>query len=213
MEIPIEQLRRDYRLRSLDESDVNPDPSVEFGLWFSQAISARLHEPNAMAVASVSADGHPSVRTVLLRAHDHQGLVFYTNFDSRKGLEMLNHPWAALHFWWGPLERQVRIEGRVEQVDSQTSDHYFSTRPRGSQIGAWVSNQSEAIEGRHVLEERVIDLTNRFEGQEVPRPPNWGGFRVVPNLYEFWQGRPDRLHDRLQYQRIGNTWSIQRLAP
>lgn len=213
METPLERLRLDYSLRSLDESDVNPDPFVEFGSWLGQAISAKVHEPNAMTVASVSADGRPSLRTVLLRAHDHQGLVFYTNYNSRKGQEMQGRPWASLHFWWGPLERQIRIEGRVVQVDPQTSDRYFATRPRGSQLGAWVSDQSEVIIGRHVLEEQLIELTARYEGQTVPRPPNWGGFRVVPDGFEFWQGRASRLHDRLQYQRNGDGWVIRRLAP
>jgi len=213
METELDRLRLEYSLRSLAEVDVNVDPFVEFGRWLSEAISARVHEPNAMTVASVSADGRPSLRTVLLRAHDHQGLVFYTNYDSRKGRELLGQRVASLNFWWGPLERQIRIEGRVEQVDAQTSDRYFASRPRGSQLGAWVSDQSEVILSRDVLEERLIDLTARYEGQTIPRPTNWGGFRVIPDSFEFWQGRPSRLHDRLNYQHIDGLWVIRRLAP
>ncbi|MGH7728063.1 MAG: pyridoxamine 5'-phosphate oxidase [Vulcanimicrobiaceae bacterium] len=209
----VERSRRSYERGGLDESSASPDPLVQFRGWLDEAL-ARLEivEPSAMVLASLGADGQPSQRVVLLRGFDERGFVFFTNYESRKGRELAAHASASLLFWWGALERQVRIEGRVERAAGAESDAYFARRPRGHQIGAWASPQSASLRSRSELEARVQEAEARFAG-EVPRPPFWGGMRVVPASYEFWQGRSNRIHDRLAYRRDGDRWQIVRLAP
>lgn len=213
MPSPISDLRKDYTLNGLDIVDVLPNPIEQFGLWFEAALGAGVAEPNAMHVSTVTADGRPDGRIVLIKDVSNAGFVFYTNYESRKGRELSEQPFAALTFFYPELERQIRIEGRVEKVVADESDAYFDSRPRGSQIGAWVSNQSRVVESRDVLQNRQRELETQFEGGPVPRPPHWGGFRVVPEVLEFWQGRPSRLHDRIRYRREGQKWVIERLAP
>jgi pyridoxamine 5'-phosphate oxidase len=210
----VANMRRDYVLAGLTEADAHSDPIRQFETWFEQALSANLPEPNAMTLATATPDGQPSVRVVLLKGFDERGFTFFTNYESRKGRELAVNPRAALLFFWPELERQVRIEGTVERVTESESDTYFAGRPLGSQLGAWASRQSEVIAGREVLEQRVAELMHRFAGGEVPRPPHWGGFRVRPLVVEFWQGRPDRLHDRLRYRREPSAgWRRERLSP
>jgi pyridoxamine 5'-phosphate oxidase len=206
-------LREEYTRTGLAEADVAPDPVVQFRAWFRDALAADLHEPNAMTLATVTPDGRPSARTVLLKGYDERGFVFYTNFEGRKARELETNPLCALLFYWGELERQVRIEGRASRVSGEESDAYFTSRPRGSRLGAWASEQSRPVQGRSVLEERVRALEAEYEGREIPRPPFWGGYRVEPHTIEFWQGRENRLHDRLVYLRNEGGWKIVRLQP
>lgn len=208
-------MRRDYTLRGLSESDVDADPMRQFAVWFEEAIRADLPEPNAMTLATATPQGLPSARMVLIKGYDARGFVLYTNYESRKGDELLANPYAALVFFWPELERQIRIEGRVERVTAEESDAYFASRPRGSRIGAWASHQSRVLPSREPLEARVRELETQYpdESAPIPRPPYWGGYRVVPDVVEFWQGRPSRLHDRLRYRRAGDTWVIERLSP
>jgi pyridoxamine 5'-phosphate oxidase len=205
-------MRRDYEARGLDEADVLADPLEQFRRWFDEASKAGLMEPNAMALATVDASGQPAARTVLLKGLDARGLAFYTNLESRKAQELAANPKAALLFWWPPQARQVRFEGRVEPVEPAAADAYFASRPRGSQIGAWASAQSRVIAGRAALEAAEQEIAARFP-DDVPRPPFWGGYRLVPARVEFWQGRLNRLHDRLRYTRRADGWTIERLAP
>ena len=198
--------------KPLLESGADPDPLVQFGRWFDEAAAVVPH-PEAMAVATADIGGHPSVRMVLLKGWDANGFVFHTNFDSRKGRELTENPYAALLFHWDPLGRQVRIEGPVERIPERDSDSYFQTRPRGGQIGARASQQSRVIVNREELDREVKILEAQFAGQEVPRPPWWGGLRVQPRMFEFWQNREDRLHDRLRYTPAGDGWKIDRLQP
>ena len=198
----------------LDEADLDRDPIAQFQKWFDQAREAGNPEPSAMTLATVSSDGQPSARMVLLRGVDRSGFVFFTNYRSRKGRELARNPKAALVFYWPELSRQVRITGQVSNTTREESEAYFQTRPRGSQIGAWASWQSSSIADREVLDARVRKLTARFEGKAIPAPANWGGFRLMPDSIEFWQGRANRLHDRLRYSRSsGKSWKIERLAP
>ncbi len=190
-----------------------PDPISQFGAWLRDAEASEPNNPNAMSLATVSADGKPSTRMVLLKGHDDQGFVFYTNFTSHKGRELLANPYASLCFHWKSLGRQIRIEGRAEPVSDAEANAYFASRPRGSQIGAWASEQSRPVESRAILEDRVRALTEKYDGTEVPRPPHWSGFRVVPERIEFWTDRPDRLHDRQVFDREGAGWREQRLQP
>ena len=207
-------LRKEYMQRGLDEGDPDADPIRQFQAWFDAARAASPYEPNAMALATVGADGRPSVRMVLLKGLDERGFVFYTNYESRKGSELEDTPWAALDFFWPAMERQVRVEGRVERASAEESDAYFHSRPVGSQLGAIASRQSEIITGRELLEQRAAELSARYQGQEIPRPEYWGGYRVVPDFIEFWQGRANRLHDRLRYRLSADgSWRIERLSP
>lgn len=203
-----------YRQRGLSRRDLAPDPFEQFRRWFAEAEEVEPPEPNAMTLATATRDGRPSARMVLLKGVDERGFVFYTNYESRKGRELAENPWAALVFWWPHMARQVRVEGRVEKVSEAESDAYFRTRPRGSQIGAWASRQSTVIASRAELEARYRQYEAEFEGREVPRPPYWGGYRLVPEVFEFWQGRLNRLHDRFRYRKQPDgSWVIERLAP
>lgn len=206
-------MRSEYAREGLAEADVDADPVVQFGRWFEQAESAGLLEPTAMTLATSTPDGHPSARMVLLRGFDERGFCFYTSYESRKGGELAANPRAALVFWWGELERQVRIEGRVERTSRSESEAYFHSRPPGSQLSAAASPQSQVIDGRAVLEERVARLATGHQDGQVPLPGFWGGYRLVHEVVELWQGRPNRLHDRLRYRRAGGRWRIERLAP
>jgi pyridoxamine 5'-phosphate oxidase len=214
MDKNIADLRKDYTLQGLSVSDVNPNPFIQFKQWFDQAIAAQLPEPNAMTLATATPEGKPRARMVLLKGFDERGFVLYTNYNSHKGQELAINPQASLVFWWAELERQVRISGSVEKASESESDEYFYSRPLNSRLGAWASNQSEVIESREVLERRMQELQIKYQNQDVKRPPHWGGLRVIPTEIEFWQGRSNRLHDRLLYTRLDDgSWKIQRLSP
>jgi pyridoxamine 5'-phosphate oxidase len=212
--ISLAELRKNYSLGSLDVADVDHDPFRQFDKWFQQAIDAKLPEPNAMTLATVDSRGRPSARIVLIKGVDERGFVFFTNYESRKGRELSANPYGSLLFHWIELERQVRIEGRVVKTDAQQSDAYFASRPLASRIGAWASNQSQVIESRSQLEVREREFSLQY-GDNPPRPPHWGGYRLVPDAIEFWQGRPSRLHDRLLFSRTdeSSNWQIARLSP
>lgn len=213
MDHNIAKLRQDYNFKGLHEADLDPNPLKQFRLWFDEALSANVIEPNAMLLSTVS-NGRPSARIVLLKDLDQAGFTFFTNYESKKGSEMETDPFVALTFFWKELERQVRIEGKVEKTTDAESSEYFAVRPRGSQIGAWASAQSQHLENREELEQRTKLLEERFAGTDVPRPPHWGGYRVIPHYFEFWQGRPSRLHDRLVFQKsVEGSWEIERLYP
>ena len=209
----VSDLRREYGAAGLVEADLDPSPFKQFASWFQQALDAQLAEPNAMTLATVAQDGKPSARIVLLKGFDEQGFVFYTNYESPKALELSENPHAALVFAWIELERQVRITGQTSRVSRQESEAYFCSRPEGSQLGAWASRQSEVISGREVLENRLEELRTEYANKPIPLPSDWGGFRLSPDSLEFWQGRPNRLHDRLRYKLAGARWLIERLSP
>lgn len=210
----IADIRKDYQLQSLLETDVAKDPFTQFGRWWDDAVNSQVEEVNAMTLATASAAGLPAARIVLLKSFSEAGFVFFTNYNSHKGKELEENPQACLVFFWKELERQVRITGRVEKVSEQDSDEYFNSRPAGSRIGAWASPQSSVIDSREVIETNIAKMEARFAGSEVTRPPHWGGYIVIPAVIEFWQGRASRLHDRLQYTRTENgDWKTERLAP
>ncbi|MGO9481353.1 MAG: pyridoxamine 5'-phosphate oxidase [Candidatus Kryptoniota bacterium] len=210
----IAKLRREYSSNRLDETMVDGDPFLQFTKWLEAAVAAEVLDPHAMVIASASRTAKLSARVVLLRGFDRNGFVFYTNYSSRKGTEMLSNPNASAVFLWREVDRQIRIEGTVEKVSDADSDRYFQSRPRDSQIAAWASSQSQVIASREDLDNLFKEFEKRFDGRIVPRPANWGGFRLKPAVYEFWQGRPGRLHDRILYTLVGqSTWEISRLAP
>jgi pyridoxamine 5'-phosphate oxidase len=209
----IADIRKDYKLRSLSELDVAANPIEQFTLWWNEAIASNIDEVNAMTLATADASGRPSARIVLLKGMSENGFEFFTNYESSKGKEMAANNKVALVFFWKELERQIRIEGTVSKLSEQESDKYFFSRPEESRIGAWSSPQSSVIENRVVLDENVLQTRAKFEGKEITRPPFWGGYIVKPTCIEFWQGRSNRLHDRIAYSFENNAWSIKRLAP
>ena len=215
MDSSIADLRQNYTRAGLSEADLNSDPIEQFNVWFQQALDADLLEPNAMTLATATPDGKPTARIVLLKGVSSQGFIFYTNYESQKGQQLIANPYAALVFLWDKLERQIRIEGRVAKLTAEESAEYFHSRPKASQLGAWASDQSRVIPNREVLEQKLTELQERYsDDATIPLPDHWGGFRVIPSRIEFWQGRPSRLHDRLVYdlQADGN-WQIERLSP
>ena len=209
----INTLRHDFSSQTLDEKDVNADPIMQFEKWFKEAVDSKVHEPNAMTVCTATKEGKPSARILLLRNFNESGFVFYTNYTSRKGTEIMENPNCALLFFWPELERQVRIEGVLTKQTSDESDIYFNTRPRTSKLGAWTSAQSKVIDNRKVLDEEYDLLSKKYPDETVPRPPHWGGYILKPSTIEFWQGRPSRLHDPILFVQENNKWKIQRLAP
>jgi pyridoxamine 5'-phosphate oxidase len=210
----LQNLRQDYSAASLSEDTINSNPIKQFDSWFNEAIEAKLHEPNAMTLATATHDGRPSARIVLLKGFDNSGFMFYTNYLSRKGKEITKNPLGAINFFWGELERQVRIEGTIEKLSKEQSDRYFQTRPKMSQLGAVVSPQSQEIANRKILETKMSQLEAEYEDKDVPKPSFWGGYILKPRMIEFWQGRPSRLHDRILYKKIDNSnWKKVRLAP
>ena len=211
--VDFKALREEYRHAALDESEVDPDPMRQFSAWFEQAAASGLREANAMALATATANAEPSVRMVLLKAFDERGFVFFTNYCSQKGRELAQNPRAALCFYWAPLERQVRITGQVAETTRAESVEYFNSRPAGSRIGAGVSQQSSVVGSRRELELSAGAMWDEYPQGDIPVPESWGGYRVRPEIFEFWQGREDRLHDRVRYTLDGNSWKIERLAP
>jgi len=210
----VQQERKSYERGALVEDAVSSNPFEQLSRWLADARAAGVIEPNAFCLATVDLEGRPDARFVLLRGLDERGLVFYTNSQSAKGVQLAAHPYAMAVFWWGALERQVRVRGVVEVVSLEEADAYFATRPRGHQLSAWVSPQSQVVPSREWLEARLAEVEREFEGKPVPRPPYWLGYRIVPDTFEFWQGRPNRLHDRLRYTRQSDGgWVIERLAP
>jgi len=207
----IADLRQSYEKGTLLEQDAKASPFEQFGLWFEQALEQNVPEPTTMTLATADAQGRPSARIVLLKGVDDAGFVFYTNYNSRKGQDLAAQPWASLNFFWQPLERQVRINGLIDKVSAQESDDYFHSRPLGSRLGAWVSAQSQPTT-LAALEANTEAVQQKY-GEQPPRPPHWGGYRLSPEYFEFWQGRPSRLHDRLTYQRSGTSWALERISP
>lgn len=208
-----QELRRDYQSRELRRTDLKENPFEQFQLWYSEALQAKILEPNAMALATVSPQGKPACRTVLMKDFNERGIVFYTNSHSRKGQHLASTPYAEVVFLWKEIERQILVEGKVEMTERQEVERYFATRPRGSQLSAWASPQSQPISSRKALEEAYLKFEERFKDQEIPLPPFWSGYCLVPYRFEFWQGRKDRLHDRFSYYLEGDTWLITRLGP
>lgn len=210
----IADIRKDYKLETLNETDVENNAITQFGKWWQEAINSDIDEVNAITLATATQQGKPSARIVLLKGYDEKGFVFFSNYNSHKGKELANNPQACMVFFWKELERQIRVEGIIEKVSSEESDTYFLSRPKGSQLGAWASPQSTVIESRELIENNVIKYTNQFKEESIVRPLHWGGYRLKPQLVEFWQGRQSRLHDRLQYTlATENYWKIERLAP
>jgi pyridoxamine 5'-phosphate oxidase len=213
MDKAIADIRKDYRLKSLNETDVDANAMEQFTRWWNEATKSEIDEVNAMTLATASKDGVPDARIVLLKGYNEEGFVFFTNYESRKGKELAENPKATLVFFWKELERQVRIEGLVEKVSEKESDEYFNSRPEGSRIGAWASPQSTVINAREVIEKNAENYLKQFLQKQITRPPHWGGYIVKPTAIEFWQGRSNRLHDRLRYTKTNDGWKIERLAP
>lgn len=213
MNMDISHLRENYTQAGLDLDSLDPDPFQQFDLWFQQAVEAQLPEPNAMSLATTSREGLPSLRTVLLKYVSPEGFVFFTNYSSRKAQDIADNPNVAIMFPWVALERQVTVRGRAEKISKTDSLKYFTSRPHGSQLGAWVSQQSSVITGRKVLEMKLEEMKRKFKEGKVPLPDFWGGYRIIPEAIEFWQGRPNRLHDRFLFKRTESNWSIERLSP
>lgn len=209
----LNEIRRDFAGKPLNEDSVELDPLIQFGIWFEEAVNAQILDPSAMSVTTVNPIGQPSTRIVYMRGINKKGFVFYTNYNSEKGRDLAENNKVALNFFWGGLERQVRVEGEVSKISKEDSDVYFAQRPRESQIGAWASSQSEILDDRKSLEERVVYFTEKFKDIEVARPPHWGGYIVYPTRIEFWQGRPNRLHDRIVYTKSDEDWKQSRLSP
>jgi pyridoxamine 5'-phosphate oxidase len=206
-------IRKEYRLKSLDISNLNSDPFLQFNAWFDEAQHAEVMEANAMALATASAQGRPSCRIVLLKGSDAKGFLFFTNYNSRKGTDLASNPFACVTFYWPELERQVIIDGSIEKLKREEGDLYFASRPRGSQLGTWASHQDESVASREALEMAYGHFERMYEGKSIPMPPYWGGYRLLPERFEFWQGRPNRLHDRFRYLLKDDSWQIDRLAP
>jgi len=206
--------RYEHAAHGLRRRDLDPDPIKQFSNWFTAAIEAEIRDVNATSLATAGHDGKPTVRIVLLKGFDSDGFVFFTNYESEKGLQLEANPYAALAFYWIELDRQIRISGRAERTSREESERYFRSRPIGSQLGAWASRQSEVLDGRRVLDARMAEMTERYADKPIPLPPHWGGYRVIPDVIEFWQGRPNRLHDRFRYRlQSDGSWLIERLAP
>lgn len=209
----IADIRKDYQLKSLSEHEVDQNPFTQFSVWWNEAVQSDIVEVNAMALSTVTSAGRPSSRIVLLKGYDEQGFVFFTNYSSDKGQQLTQNHFAALLFFWKELERQVRIEGVVSKVSEEESDAYFNSRPAGSRLGAWASPQSQKISDREVLNNELMKFSEQFDQENIPRPAHWGGYRVKPTRIEFWQGRSNRLHDRILYEQDNDNWQISRLAP
>jgi pyridoxamine 5'-phosphate oxidase len=207
------EIRNEYKYQQLTENNVNHNPFFQLKSWLDEAIASQVYEPTAMSLATVSMDNKPSSRIVLLKEFSEKGLVFFTNYESKKGKELLQNPFAAILFFWPELERQVRVEGKVEKISDEESDIYFKSRPRGSQLGALCSPQSKVIESRKLLEQKKSALEEKYKNIEIPRPAEWGGYILIADIFEFWQGRESRLHDRLQFKMSNGEWMIERLAP
>ena len=206
--------RYEHAAHGLRRRDLDPDPIKQFSNWFTAAIEAEIRDVNATSLATAGHDGKPTVRIVLLKGFDSDGFVFFTNYESEKGVQLEANPYAALAFYWIELDRQIRISGKAEKTSREESERYFRSRPVGSQLGAWASRQSEVLDGRRVLDARMAEVTERYADKPIPLPPHWGGYRVIPDVIEFWQGRPNRLHDRFRYRlQSDGSWLIERLAP
>lgn len=208
----LRNMRLSYEQDQLSEANIDKDPFVQFKTWFDLVVKSKIVEPNAMTIATATKNGIPSARVVLLKEFDEIGFIFFTNYGSRKGKELLENPFASLLFWWKEFERQVRIEGKIEKINKEESQKYFNVRPLKSRYGALASNQSEAVVGREILEKKFAELEKQF-GENPPMPENWGGYKLIPNKFEFWQGRRDRLHDRICYEKVKDDWKIYRLQP
>jgi pyridoxamine 5'-phosphate oxidase len=209
----LENIRRNYKLKSLDTKDVDLNPFAQFNIWFEEMLKSNLIEPTAVILATASKQGKPSARTLLLKSYDETGFVFYSNYESKKGNELAENNNASLLFYWPELERQIRIEGKVEKVTQKESEKYFKTRPFKSKVGAWASNQSTIINSRLTIVKKFLYYLAKFHSKDIPLPPYWGGYRLVPEYFEFWQGRANRLHDRVIYQKTNDSWKIDRLSP